>query len=131
MLLTSCGTTKGIKLEVKKTNYFFDLPNGYDLQKKQGEVYKEYHFIYPDGSIFYFTDDNESGGAINKEKIKKYGINILVKIAVNDTIDISGSNHDKKYWREKKETNIVIGYVNASKERKKSFDNTISTTKKK
>ncbi|WP_411031576.1 hypothetical protein [Spongiimicrobium sp. 3-5] len=131
MLLTSCGTTKGVKLEAKKTNYFLDLPDGYDLQKKQGEVYKEYHFAYPDGSIFYFTDDDESGGAVNKEKIKKYGNDILVKIAVNDTIDISGSSQDEKYWREKKETGIVVGYVNATKGRKESFDNAISTMERK
>jgi len=131
ILLTSCGTTKGVKLEAKKTSYFLDLPSGYDLQKKQGEVYKEYHFLYPDGSVFYFTDDDESGGAVNKEKIKKYGNDILVKIAVSDTIDISGSNQDDgKYWREKKETNIVVGYVNTTKEHKESFDNAISTMKR-
>ncbi len=135
LLLISCVSSKSLKLETyeegKKIRYILDLPSGYEFKENQGEVFKEYHFLYPDGSVFYFTDDYESGGAVNKDKIEKYGDDILVKIAINDTLDINGSNEEGKYWREKKETNVVIGYISATKERKVEFDNVILTMQRK
>ena len=135
LILTSCFSPKGIKFEAyeagKKVKYFIDIPDGYQITKRQGEVFKEYHFIYPDGAIFYYTNDHKSGGDVNKDKIEKYGKNILIKIAVNDTLDISGCNINGKFWREKKKYNFIVGYINASKKRKIEFDKAISTMQRK
>jgi len=135
LLFISCGSIDTVKFTVyeagKKNIYSTKLPSGYIITKHNGEIFEEIHYNYSDGSIFYYTNDYQSGGNVNKEKIKKFGEKILIKTAVNDTLDINGINEFGREWREKKRSNLILGYINASTEMANKFDKAIENISKK
>ena len=64
----SCASNQGIKLNSYQENYFIALPDGHIQEKFKGEVYTETRFTYPNGAVFYVTDDIESSGSKTKQK---------------------------------------------------------------
>jgi hypothetical protein len=110
----------------RKNIYTIYPPQGFVLTKNRGEIFKEFHLSYPDGSLIYMTDDYQSGGSINKDKVSKYGTAIYIKIVSSDSLDLSGQNESGNYWRELKRKNFVIGYVNVPLSKKSEFDKVIS-----
>lgn len=130
ILLCCCTSSKGIKIKINDSIYSANLPPGFSYEKEKGEIFTEKRFIYPDEAIFYITDDTESGGAINTAKVEEYGTGILVKIAINDSMDISGQHIDNTNWREKKLNGIVVGYIHADAFKKQTFDKAIIELRK-
>lgn len=127
VLFVSCMAQKTVKFSIDTKQYLLDIPSGYRLVKsKDYHQHIEYKFQYPDSSIIYITDDIESGGAINTDKVKKYGNNIFIKILTSDTLDISGVE-GKKYWREIKRNNVVAGYINAPLSKEKQYQDVLKT----
>jgi hypothetical protein len=127
-VFSGCHAQKNLKFSAYKQTFILSLPEGYKLKKYfDDEGTREYHAIYPDSSIVYITDDNKSGSVFNRYKLQKYGKNVAIKINVSDTLTLEGIQPDKRYWKEKKIDQIVIGYMNIPKEKTAIFDHVLSS----
>jgi len=123
LILTGC----------KQSMYYLKLPTSYyghkfvyKLKIPQKFVATQYHPVtgeasetensarLPDGSIVYITDNTNSGGRYNEQKIAKYGKNFgLLNYRLKDTATLYGV-YNGKYWKEKKYPIVVVGYYNVS-----------------
>lgn len=129
---SSCSAQKPLKFVTHKSDYFLDLPSGYELRKlKDDDGYQEYQAMYPDGSIVYITDDNKSGGSMNKAKEEKYGTNVYLQILSSDTLTLKGEHLDGKVWREDKLDKVVIGYIDVPISQKDRYDKILATLRRK
>ncbi len=107
-----------------------NIPRGY-IQKTQRDDHGrvKYDFIYSDSSSIYMTD-NEESGAVFFAKSHKYGDSIYLKVQTSDTLELTGE-HEGRYWREIKLGRIVVGYMNVYNDKKQTFDDILSTLRKK
>ncbi|WP_143255069.1 hypothetical protein [Alkalitalea saponilacus] len=115
------------KFSLGDQHYFLDVSKGFICYKIiDDEHYIEYRLAYNDSSIIYITNDDKSGGAINIFKEKKYGKDVSLKILLNETLDLNGE-YMGRYWREKKESNVVVGYINVLPQDIEKFNIILST----
>ena len=128
-LIVGCSSSnQTLQFTVSENKIDLPLPKPEEVKNYEDDhQFREKHFIYSDGSIFFITDDSKSGSEFNQSKVEKFGDSILLRIATSDTLDIFGES-ESGFWREIKFNNptIVAGYFNTSKEMKSRFDSTLS-----
>lgn len=146
-LLFSCATTKTIntKKVVYKSKfltesiekpfeeraYSFYLPKGFKKDDNDfNSEYNEVVFKYPNDVIFYITDNAIGGSSLNGNNKLNEGITSIIREKENDSLYLKGKQKDGKFWKENILNDIVIGYLNVSKEDKEKFDKAISTLKR-
>ncbi len=126
--LTSCSGIRSLRFTTYDTVYLLSLPKGFELKKlKDDEGYSEYQAAYTDGPIVYITDDNKSGGSIDVPKRSKYGDDVYIRVLANDTLILSGVDTNGYFWKEVKNRNVVIGYVNVPSNKKEEFDKALDS----
>lgn len=130
-LLINCSSYRSVRFETGENKYVLNLPAGFKIKKMtDDEGIKEHLFVYPDSSIFYITDDSDSGGAVNEFKVQKFGDGIFIKILTSDTLTVEGVVNGK-YWKELKQGDIVLGYLKVSSDMKELFDQALNSLIKK
>lgn len=130
LIVFSCKTNTVLK----KTSYQLDkatvlclyLPKGYLINKYQSEKSSIY-YKYPDGSIFYVTDNTT--GDINSTNIIKDSLYKKVTIAEldKDTITVVGLDAKGDYWKYAYRNTFGIGYKNANLKMKGQFDTALNS----
>ena len=139
LIFISCGSYQDLKKVSYKANTFenpqestsFDLfiPKNYQKEVKEFDHSLENRFIYDDSSIIFLSNDKWSASRVNdKNRLdKEVQDKILHRNATTDSIYLSGQQKDGRYWKENILNDIVVGYLNVSKERKEEFDKAIAT----
>lgn len=131
LCLLACKSKEYLKIPLGTQTYILKIHSEYKILKfVDDHAYTEYHLVFPDSAIVYITNDNNLGGALNVFKAEKFGDGIYIKIATNDTLDISGSINGR-FWRERKENMVVFGYINVPSESKEFYDKILSSLKRK
>jgi len=139
VLFFSCNLNKGF-IDVKYKGYFkmmsnkeytyrYSLNKGFVIRETQGDEWRQIEYIYGDNSIFYISneDDNMSLNYENIKAIKETSDQASIAFFERDTITLYGVDNDGKFWKNKYDGEINIGYLNASDSRKEEFEKVIST----
>ncbi|MBK8705371.1 MAG: hypothetical protein IPN33_18570 [Saprospiraceae bacterium] len=106
------------------------IPRGYSKNYIENEGICEYRFAYKDGSIVYISSDVWYGSSLNVENRHAMGHESYNKKALLDTIILSGIQTNTKYWSEQIIGDILLGYVNASEDKRTLFEYAFSSIKK-
>jgi hypothetical protein len=102
------------------------IPKGYTVKDMDYENERAKVFLYPDSSRLFFSD-NIKPSSFYPDAYKKYGKDINLKFLSADTITIDGIDDAGKIWKERKEKNIVYGYMKVPPEKKGIFDSILNT----
>ena len=141
----SCSSSKYIGVSSKKLGFenclekekrysfvLIDVPKGAKKQKLEKHGFCEYRFNYNDKSTIYVSTDIYSGSRLNYDNLYQIGVDTYAKSrseTLTDTIKNSGTDKDL-HWLEYVFGDVVVGYVNVSKERKIEFDRAIASLSK-
>lgn len=126
-LFVSCSTMKKTTFSTAIVNAKISVPKGFEKKIIIHGNDIEHRFIYPDSSVFYITEE-EGTPSINYRNIDNDSTAIqksFLALMENDTLTLSGKDQYGKYWKNKKLKEISIGYLNASKNRKGDFEESI------
>jgi len=133
LLLNSCSTTKTVSLKTHNDKgesfiYSLELPKGYKLTKFSFENENVQTYTYVDSSRIFFSD-NLAASAFYKDAYKKYGKDINLTFLSSDTITISGQDEEGRYWKTRKDYNVVYGYTQVPADKLNQFENIINSFK--
>lgn len=133
LVLISCGTTKTVLFKTHNDKgeafiYSLELPKGYRLTKYSFENENVQTYTYADSSRFFFSD-NLAPSAFYKDAYKNYGKNISLTFLSSDTITISGQDEEGRYWKTRKDCNVVYGYTQVAADKLNQFENIVSSFK--
>jgi hypothetical protein len=106
------------------------MPRGYSKKFIGNEGICEYRFAFKDGAIAYVSSDVWYGSSLNFENRHSMGHESYNKKALLDTIVLKGIQANNKYWSEQIIGDIMVGYVNASENKRALFEETFSSIKK-
>lgn len=113
----------------KQYTYKYVLKKGYIIRETQGDEWRQIEYIYDDNSIFYISNENDNT-SLNYENIKankEISDQSSIAFFARDTITLYGVDQNNKFWKNKYDGEINIGYLNASHNRKEEFEKVIST----
>lgn len=142
-MLFSCHSQKGLvavkykefsNKSKKEFTYVAYLKKGYKAKiLSGGNEWTEKSFKYLDGSLFYISNEEGKPTIYYDEKVID---DIIIKkftgaFFLSDTITLQGIDRNGKYWKNKYDGEVNIGYMNISKEKKEEFDKIISSIVKK
>lgn len=138
LILFCCGGLRKINLPLKvdandMRGVSLEIDYGYTRKFWTPAHSREYYFIYKDSSVFYVSNNDLSGSPLNaanrfnaNESLFKSG-----RIpASSDTLILQGVDVLGRHWKEMYFGHLVIGYLKADDEQKKSFERTIGSLKK-
>lgn len=113
----------------KNYTYKYALNKGFTVRETQGDEWRQIEYIYPDNAIFYISneDDNTSLNYENIRETKELSDKSIIAFFARDTITLYGVHKNGKFWKNKYDGEVNIGYLNASDSRKKEFEKVIST----
>lgn len=106
------------------------IPKGYSKKFIENEGFCEYRFTFKDGAIVYISSDVWYGSSLNFENRHFVGHESYNKESVLDTIVLEGVQANSKYWSEQIIGDIMVGYVNASVEKRALFEEAFSSIRK-
>ncbi|HMP26296.1 MAG TPA: hypothetical protein PKC76_19360 [Saprospiraceae bacterium] len=106
------------------------MPKGYSKKFIENEGVCEYRFAFKDGAIAYVSSDVWYGSSLNFENRHSIGHESYNKKALLDTIVLKDIQANNKYWSEQIIGNIMVGYVNASEDKRALFEKAFSSIKK-
>lgn len=140
LLLFSCSSEKGLTAvkykasKFSKNTYKIMLPKGFKITEIHGgNEWRELSYEYNNNSVFYIT--NERGRPTILLRNIQNDTLALQKTSLafflNDTITIQGIDKKGKYWKNKYDGKVNIGYLNISIEKKEEFDKILSSIDKK
>ena len=116
-----------LKLEI-------EVPKGGKLRKGTydftGDYHAEYRIVYPDSSILYIGNSNETGSRLNMANRVSKGINALYKKHPLDSLYLDGKQGNGMHWKENVLGDFIVGYVNVPSEKKKEFDKALLSVRK-
>ena len=79
------------------------------------QAFCEYRFDMSNETIFYLTSNIYDGSSLNYENRLAAGVtSYSLNRRVGDTIHVSGTQADGKFWKEHINGTYTIGYVNAT-----------------
>lgn len=111
-----------------------EVPKGGKLRKGTydftGDYHLEYRIVYPDSSILYIGNSNETGSRLNMVNRVSKGINALYKDHPLDSLYFEGKQSDGMYWKENVLGNFILGYVNVPSEKRKEFDKALNSVRR-
>jgi hypothetical protein len=139
IIFFSCASKKDLTIikyngysNSKKQNYSYkiNIKKGFKIKEIHGGnewIQKEY--IYVDNSTFYISneDGNTSLNYNNIRNDKFQSDKSIMAFSSNDTITLQGIDKNGKYWKNKYDGEVNIGYLNIPKEKKEEFDKIISS----
>lgn len=105
-----------VRSEEKFKNYSLKIPSNCTCSLVLQENSVEKFYYYPDSSYFFFSDEvlyHKFGPEVHS----KYGRNINLIFLGIDTLTLSGTDSEGKYWLIRKNKDVVYGY------RKVQYDN--------
>ncbi len=113
----------------KEKTYVISIPKGFKIDKEDfNPEYKEIIYNYENGMKIYITDNTMGGSALNGDNKLAQGITVIKRKSLRDSIYMKGKQKDGyRYWKENILNDVVIGYLNVSKERKAEFDKSIAS----
>lgn len=121
-------------LKVKEYSQIsLEAVKGFKKKKVIKHGFCEFQLWYKDSSVFYVSTDIYSGSRLNYENLFNIGVDTYAKSrSLNpvETILNSGDQANGNYWLEHVMGDVVVGYVNASSEKKKVYDRLIKTLKR-
>lgn len=124
-------TPKSSSIAHEKKKYTFLLPIGFKINKEDfNPEFKEVVYTYNDNTKFYITDNIFSGSPLNGNNKMNNGIKSIIRKSISDSIYMKGKQKDGRFWKENVLNDIVIGYLNVPKEKRKEFDKAILSLKK-
>ena len=109
------------------TSIMIEMPKGYSKKLIENEGICEYRFSYNDGSIAYVSNDVWFGSSLNFENRQLIGHESYNKNQLLDTILLQGLQSNKLNWSEHIIGDLMIGYVNASENKKSLFEDSFNT----
>jgi len=116
-------------------NLTIEVPKGGKLRKGTydftGDYHVEYRITYPDSSILYIGNSNETGSRLNVVNRVSIGINALYKDHPLDSLYFDGKQVNGRVWKENILDIFIAGYVNVPPDRKAEFDKALTTIRKK
>ena len=116
-------------------NLTIEVPKGGKLRKGTydftGDYHVEYRITYPDSSILYIGNSNETGSRLNVVNRVAIGINALYKEHPLDSLYFDGKQSNGRVWKENILGNFIVGYVNVPFRRKDQVDKALATIKEK
>ncbi len=105
---------------------------GYKVKNLSGGIeWTEYQYVYLDNSIFYISDE-DGNTSVNYYNIRNDSLQSQKSIfafPLQDTVTLYGKDLSGKFWKNKYDGEVNVGYLNVPLERKKEFDNIIKTMK--
>lgn len=120
-------TNKKEKLQFGKNKYEISFLN--EDYKRQiifnGNESSEYRFNLADSTVIFITDSKSASPLISRFLQPKDYLRLIDE----DNLKYSFSENDNIFLLEKKE-NIIIGYINASKDNKEKLEKILLTFKK-
>lgn len=110
--------------------YKATLKLGYQVKNLSGGTeFTECKYVYLHSSTFYIS--NEDGNtSVNYYNIRNDSLQSQKSIfafVLEDTITLYGNDSSGRYWKNKFDGEVNVGYLNVPLERKKEFDNIIKT----
>lgn len=128
LVIASACSTEKLMIKHKKERFKLPVPNSIDTKVLiDDHGFIEKRAIYKNGEVVYMTDDISTGSNL-EYKTSKYGEDILLEIAVKDSLQLDGNNNGK-VWKELKSQNIIIGYYNVQIEQRDLFDQILKKLK--
>jgi hypothetical protein len=116
-------------------NLTMEVPKGGELRKGTfdftGDYHVEYRIAYPDSSILYIGNSNETGSRLNIANRVAVGVNALYKDHALDSLNFDGEQSNGRVWKENILGDFIVGYVNVPSDRKNEFDKALLTVKRK
>lgn len=116
-------------------NLTIEVPKGGKLIKGTydftGDYHVEYRITYPDSSILYIGNNNETGSRLNVVNRVAIGINALYKDHPLDSLYFEGKQTNDRVWKENILGDFIVGYVNVPFDKKQEFDKALLTVKRK
>src|SRR5260221_7582170 len=116
-------------------NLTIEVPKGGKLRKGTydftGDYHVEYRITYPDSSILYIGNSNETGSRLNIVNRVSVGINALYKDHPLDSLYFDGMLNNGMCWKENILGDFILGYVNVPYDKKKEFDKALLTVRRK
>ncbi len=85
---------------------------------------------FKDGAIAYISSDVWYGSSLNFENRHFIGHESYNKKSLLDTIVLKGIQANNKYWSEQIIGDIMVGYVNASEDKRALFEEAFSSIRK-
>jgi len=150
LIFLSCTTNKELCAVRDNLESHFKIlmriPKNYSGEMHESIEEKEIRYIYEDSSFIYITNftytpnyknimnlsDSVFQYRFQNEELTREVNAILGKqflTVLPDTFELSG-HRDSLYWKDIKIGKISIGYINVPKEKKKLFDKSLKTFKK-
>lgn len=114
----------------KKIIYCLRVPKGGKLLTVSGSHEKELEVSYPDSSFIYITNDANGGSHLNYKNVSSLSKDVYTNKLLKDTLLLQGSQNDGRFWKEIKMGQIVVGYVNASPDKKEEYDKALASLRK-
>lgn len=131
ILLVSCSNTKTVSYKVadnmgKTFIYQVQIPKGFATRETNYEHgwYKD--FIYPDSSMFFFSNNILGGFPFPPDAYINYGKDLNLKFISVDTITLNGILNSGRLWKIQKATNVMYGYIRVHPEKREMFDSIIN-----
>ncbi|WP_062061809.1 hypothetical protein [Aquimarina longa] len=133
LFIISCKTT-----QKSNVTYFTNtikvnavIPKGFKKEIIEVGHNIEYHFLYPDSSLIYITDEKGTP-TVNYKNIDSDSIAIQKSFLAsmeNDTLTLQGKDKHGRYWKNKKLKEVSVGYFNVPENKKTDFEQAISSIK--
>ncbi|MEJ0055868.1 MAG: hypothetical protein WDN75_09590 [Bacteroidota bacterium] len=111
----------------RKILYCLSVPKGGKLLTVTGSHEKEIEVSYPDSSFIYITNEANGGSHLNYKNVSSLGKDVYTNKLLKDTLLLQGSQSDGRFWKESKIGQIVVGYVNASPDKKEEYDKALAS----
>ena len=124
--------------------YYLDVPSNYSFKGNGISREIENKFIYNDSSFIYITNFKNTPNynnifnlgdsiaqirfqnALLSTEINKLMDSVIIT-PIPHTIELSGIQKDGLYWKDVKNGDISIGYVNVQLKNKEIYDNAINS----
>lgn len=131
LAVTSCTSYRTISYRIGRSTiiYKLDIPKGYEFQGLAGDHEFEKRFWYPDSSVIYITNFDNT---LNYYEIRNQGTyyDRFDAIHSNDTLTLAGKDSLGMFWKDKKLQNVTVGYSKVPPSSKEEFDKAISSVRK-
>jgi hypothetical protein len=152
IIVSGCVTAQSKEASEKSKTVLLDFRNSLLYEKGYNEIeveipkglkkkrvndyhgYREYRFTHRDGSVFYVSTNIYDGSRLNYGNLMSIGIDTYSnsrRLELVDTIKNTGAQANGRYWLEYILGDVVVGYYNASTERKPEFDKALATIRRK
>jgi predicted methyltransferase len=116
----------------KRTRYYIDVPRKYSIEITGGSHGEEmFKFTYGDSSIIYITTFTNTP---NYEEIREQKGSYYKKFdaqGTGDTLLLEGMSGANLHWKNKVFGRLSLGYKNVSEEKKKLYEQVLSTFRRK